>query len=45
MALDAGYLSRTEFDELHALVTESGRLIAGLLRYLERSNFNGTKFK
>ena len=45
VALDAGYLSQTEFDELYRLATETSRLIGGLMRYLKNADLNGTKSK
>ena len=45
VALDVGLLSRQQFDELHALVTQTGRLIAGLMRYLDQSDVNGARLR
>jgi four helix bundle protein len=45
VALDAAFISQVQFDELFRLATETGRLIAGFIRYLEQSSLSGTKFK
>ena len=45
VALDVGLLSQQQFDELHPLVTQTGRLIAGLMRYLDQSAVNGAKLR
>ena len=44
-ALDTGLLSDSQFCEIHALTMEVGRLIAGLMRYLDRSSLSGSKFR
>jgi four helix bundle protein len=44
-ALDGGYLTPTEFEELYALASETSRLLAGLLRYIRDSSFRGVKFR
>ena len=36
VALDQSYISQAEFDELYALSTETGRLIAGFIAYLNQ---------
>ena len=45
VALDIGLLSDERFSDLYQLASESGSLIAGLMRYLSRSGFKGSKFK
>ena len=45
VALDAGFLSQPQFDELYSLADETGRIIAGLMRYLEQSKLRGRKYK
>ncbi len=35
VAMDQGYLSQSEFEEMHRIATETSRLIAGLMNYLE----------
>ena len=45
VALDAGYISPEHFRELYTLATETGRLIAGFMRYLSESDVKGIKYK
>ena len=45
IALDREYLSNTEFEEVNAELLQTGRLIGGLMAYLNRSDFKGSKFK
>lgn len=45
IALDVGYLTSDDFNQLHQLVNQTSRLIVGLMRYLANSNQNGNKFK
>jgi four helix bundle protein len=45
VALDAEYLSEKDFRGLYALADETGRLIGGFMRYLEKSEHKGSKFK
>jgi four helix bundle protein len=35
VASDQGYLSQSEFEELHRIAVETSRLIAGLMNYLD----------
>ena len=44
-ALDAGYLTQREFDEIYAVATSAERLIGGLMRYLKQSTLRGPRFK
>jgi four helix bundle protein len=44
VALDAGYLSATEFDRLQHLAGEAEALISGLMKYLAASDARGRKF-
>lgn len=44
MALDAGYISTAEFDELQQLAVSIKRLLAGFMNYLKRSPLKGQKF-
>jgi four helix bundle protein len=44
-ALDAGFLSQTDFNNLYNLAEETGRLNSGLMRYLKQSDFKGPKFR
>ena len=45
VAMDQGYINETEFGELGALAGETGSMTAGLITYLRRSAYKGTKFK
>ena len=44
VALDAGYISKQTFNELHESATRTSQLLGGLMRYLNRSELKGTKF-
>lgn len=45
VARDQDYISNDEFRQLHGLTKETGRLIGGLMQYLRKSGFKGTKYK
>ncbi len=45
VALDAGFLSQEQFEELYALASETGRMIGGFMRYLAEADLQGSKFK
>ena len=45
VALDAGFVSQEQFEHLHALAVETGRLIAGFMRYLADSDLRGSKYR
>jgi four helix bundle protein len=45
LALDQGYLTQTEFDELQTMTESTSETIAGLMRYLKQSPVKGEKFK
>jgi four helix bundle protein len=45
VALDAGYLTQSEFDEIYGLAAETSRLIGGLIRYLKNAELNESKSK
>ena len=45
VALDQGYLSEPQFQSLQQLSVEVGKLIAGLMNYLRRSEMRGSKFR
>jgi four helix bundle protein len=44
VALDAGYLSPEEFEELYRLASETGQLIGGFSRYLSGTELRGAKY-
>jgi four helix bundle protein len=45
IALDQAYVNDSTFEELSAMATEIGNMIAGLMMYLRRSGLKGTKYK
>src|SRR5688572_28678724 len=45
IALDQGYVDEAVFREITEKLLETNRLIAGLMRYLQQSDFRGSKFK
>ena len=45
VALDQGYIDQEQFDRLSALVTQTARMIGGLMLYLRKSRVKGTKYK
>ncbi|HBB86436.1 MAG TPA: four helix bundle protein [Blastocatellia bacterium] len=45
VAVDQGYIQEECFHEIRALATETGSMVAGLMRYLRSSGYKGTKFK
>ena len=45
VALDAGYINQEQFQELHSETEATARMIGGLLRYLQNSDFKGAKYK
>ena len=44
VALDAGYLSQTEFETLSWLTTETARLVRGFMTYLSDCDIRGSKY-
>lgn len=45
VAFDLDYISKNDFDKLLQLVTETSKMISGLISYLQSSDFRGSKFK
>jgi four helix bundle protein len=45
VALDQGFITHNDFDELVAKTSEVGRMIAALMSYLRKSGTKGLKFK
>ncbi|MBW6511062.1 MAG: four helix bundle protein [Desulfuromonadaceae bacterium] len=45
VALDAGYINQDQFKKLYSETEATARMIAGLLRYLQNSDFKGAKYK
>jgi len=45
VALDQSYLDEARFQEIAAKLSETSRLISGLMKYLRQSEFRGDKFR
>ena len=45
VALDQNYIDEKEFGTLNGLATDTGNIIGGLMNYLRRSGYKGTKYK
>jgi four helix bundle protein len=45
VALDLEYIGRADFDRLSTLADETGKMIAGLMRYLRGAGIRGAKYK
>jgi len=45
VALDQGYLDKSAFDHLNDLTIQIGRMLSGLMKYLQNSKFKGSKYK
>jgi S23 ribosomal protein. len=45
VAFDQDYLDKEALQQLYALVTEVGRMIGGLMKYLRQSKIKGAKYK
>ena len=45
VALDAGFISQSQFDEFYGLATQTENLIGGFMRYLARTQLQGAKYK
>jgi len=44
VALDAGLVSEEDFNVAYGLADETGRMIAGLIRYLRQTEMRGQKY-
>ena len=44
VAVDQGYFTRAEFENLATLADETGNMIAGLMAYLKQSGIKGKKY-
>jgi four helix bundle protein len=44
VAFDLEYISKTEFDDLSKLATETSKMISGFMTYLKNSDLKGAKF-
>ena len=45
VALDEGYISKSDFDKTYEMTIEVGRLISGFMKYLRGSQIRGNKFQ
>ena len=45
VALDQQYLSQTQFDDLANQAVQIGKLLAGFMNYLKKSQLGGVKYK
>jgi four helix bundle protein len=45
VALDEGYLSKQQFDELYKDAQAVSKMVAGFMEYLQRSAVRGSKFR
>ncbi|HEV7642545.1 MAG TPA: four helix bundle protein [Pyrinomonadaceae bacterium] len=45
VALDQQYIQPDQFDKTYELLSGTGRLIGGFMRYLKSSDFKGNKFR
>ena len=45
VAIDAGYINQDQFQKHYSETEATARMIAGLLRYLQNSDFKGAKYK
>ena len=45
VALDQNYINDEQFQAVSGLATDAGNMIGGLMNYLRRSNYRGTKYK
>lgn len=44
-ALDEAYIEQVEFKKLYLKASETGKLIAGFMKYLQKTEIKGTKFR
>ena len=45
IALDNGYITQQEFDEIFTISDEVKLVISGFIRYLKKSDYRGSKYK
>jgi four helix bundle protein len=45
VALDQQYIQPDQFDKAYKLLSETGRLVGGFMRYLKSSDYKGNKFR
>ena len=45
VALDQGYMTQSDFEEIYKGLSEVGNLLGGFIKYLRNSDLKGSKFK
>ena len=45
VALDQNYIDEKQFKEISSKLSETSRMISGLMKYLQQSDLRGSKFK
>jgi four helix bundle protein len=45
VALDQKYITPAQFESTYGWLTEAGRVIGGFMRYLQNSDFRGSKYR
>jgi four helix bundle protein len=45
IALDQNYLDKEQFIVIQSKLIETSKMLSGLIKYLQQSNFKGSKFK
>ena len=45
VALDQNYIDKNQFEEITNKLLETNRMISGFMKYLQQSDFKGSKFK
>lgn len=45
VALDQGYITQSDFEEIYKELSEIGNLLGGFIKYLRNSDLKGSKFK
>jgi four helix bundle protein len=45
VAFDQDYVDEKQFKEISSKLSEASRMISGFMKYLQRSDFRGSKFK
>ncbi len=45
VALDRGYVTNVEFEDIYSKLTQIGKLLSGFMNYLKKTNLKGSKFK
>ena len=45
VALDCGYVSKPQFEQMFSKLEETGRLIGGFMRYLSTTDIRGRKYR